>query len=200
MGKVLVTGFEAFGGDPLNPTELMLKWIRDDSKLSSVFDTLILPVEFSKAHELILKHQNLDSYSAILSFGLAAGRAKISLERVALNWIETSIPDNAGVSPLKGPIDPSEEKVYFTQMNIESIRDDLEAADLKTEISLTAGGYVCNHLYFQLLKAELKQPVVFIHVPYLQAQVFDKPAGTPFISESDLRKMLDVLVQSLRAN
>ncbi len=200
MGKVLVTGFEAFGGDLVNPTELMLKWIRDDSKLSSVFDTLILPVEFSSAHEIILKHQNLDSYSAILSFGLAAGRAKISLERVALNWIETSIPDNAGISPKLGPIDPSAEKVYFSKMNIESIRDDLKAAGLSVEISLTAGGYVCNHLYFQLLKAKLKQPVVFIHVPYLQAQVFDKPAGTPFISESDLRKMLDVLMQSLRAN
>ena len=85
-------------------------------------------------------------------------------------------------------------------MNIESLRDDLKAAGLPTEISLSAGGYVCNHLYFQLLKSKLKQPVVFIHVPYLQAQIFDKPAGTPFVSESDLRKMLDVLVQSLRAN
>lgn len=200
MGKVLVTGFEAFGGDLVNPTELMLEWIREDSALSAVFDTLLLPVEFSSAHELILNFKNLDSYSAIICFGLAAGRAKISLERVALNWIETSTPDNSEITPKLGPIDPTAEKVYFTQMNIESIRDDLKAADLKTEISLTAGGYVCNHLYFQLLKAKLNQPVVFIHVPYLQAQIFDKPAGTPFISESDLRKMLDVLVQSLRAN
>ncbi len=200
MGKILVTGFEAFGGDLLNPTELMLKWIREDNTLSAIFDTLLLPVEFSSAHELVLKNKNLDSYSAIFCFGLAAGRAKISIERVALNWIETSIPDNAGISPKLGPIDPSSEKIYFTKMNIESIRDDLKAAGLPIEISLTAGGYVCNHLYFQLLKSDLKQPVVFIHVPYLQSQVFDKPAGTPFVSGSDLRKMLDILVQGLRAN
>ena len=196
----LVTGFEAFGGDSLNPTSLLLKWIQEDPALSSVFDTQLLPVEFDRAHELILSRPDLDSFAGIFCFGLAAGRSKISLERIALNWVESSQADNAGKKPTLGPIDPLIEKVFFTSVNLENLKEKFQDADLPVEISLSAGGYVCNYFYFQLLKSQMKQPVLFIHIPYLEEQVVNKAAGTAFISEFQLRKMLDVLVQCLRAN
>ncbi len=200
MKRFLITGFEAFGDDLLNPTELLMKWISEDPNLSADFVTQVLPVEYEKAHTLILQRPDLDSFDSIFCFGLAGGRSKIGLERVALNWIESSQADNAGKMLPLGPIDEKTKEVFFNEMNLEPLRASLQKAQLPVEISLSAGGYVCNYLYFQLLKASLKAQVLFIHIPYLKEQVADKPIGTAFLSEADLRRMLAVLVQCLRAN
>jgi pyroglutamyl-peptidase len=198
--RYLITGFQAFGGDSMNPTELLLKWIQEDASLSSVFTTQLLPVEYARAHQLVLDRPDLDSFAGIFCFGLAGGRSKISLERVALNWIESQQPDNAGELPPVGPIEGGSEKVFINDMNLESLRKDFEAAGVPAEISLSAGGYVCNHLYFHLLKELPRTPVLFIHVPYLEEQVKGKPLHTPFITQVMLRKMLETLVQRLRAD
>lgn len=211
--RYLVTGFQAFGGDDLNPTELLLKWIDEDPTLSSFFETQLLPVEFDRAHKLILERSDLDSFNGVFCFGLAGGRSKISLERVALNWTEGRQPDNAGHTPAVGVIEETAEKVIFNNIPLlESLRDRFEAAGLPVEISLSAGGYVCNHLYFHLLKASLDVNVLFIHIPYLEEQVKakaktkvsthieDKNKYIAYVTEKDLRKMLEILMQSLRAD
>jgi pyroglutamyl-peptidase len=198
MKKYLVTGFEAFGGDSMNPTEALLNWISKDSQLDSFFATQLLPVEYSRAYKMILEREDLQSFEGIICFGLAGGRSKISLERVALNWIESRQPDNAGVIPDLGTIDNSAPPVFINKMNLLSLQKDFEKAGLPVEISLSAGGYVCNQLYFQLLNFKL--PVLFIHVPYLEEQIQKKELGTAFITESDLIKMLHLLMQKFRAN
>ena len=200
MSKYLVTGFEAFGEDSLNPTEQILKWIREDQNLSSLFDTQLLPVEYDRAHRLILDRTDLDSFDGIICLGLAGGRSKISIERVGLNWTESRQPDNAGNIPDKGIIDLEAERAYFTEFHMDSLKAQLEDANLPVEISLSAGGYVCNHLYFNLLKNLVSPWVVFIHVPFLEVQMETKPMGIPFFTESQMRKFLEILVQSFRAH
>ncbi len=198
--RYLVTGFEAFGKDSLNPTELLLKWIRETPEWASLFETQLLPVEYERAHALVLQRNDLDSFAGIFCFGLAVGRSKISLERVALNWIESQQPDNVGVVPPVGPIEKNAAQVFINTMSLERLKNKFQAAGLPAEISLSAGGYVCNHLYFHLLKARLKADILFIHIPLLEQQVSSKEDNRPYISEKDLRKMLSVLVQSLRAD
>lgn len=198
--RYLITGFQAFGGDDLNPTELLLEWILRDPQLSYQFVTQLLPVEFNRAHELILGRDDLDSFDGVISFGLAGGRSKISLERVGLNWVESMQPDNVGVLPNLGLIESTSEKAFMSKINLQKLFKDFEGAGLPVEISLSAGGYVCNYLYFNLLKALPHKKVLFIHVPYLQEQVLNKPANTPFVTQEILKKMLHILMQSLRAD
>lgn len=195
--RYLVTGFEPFAGDLQNPTQLILEWIKQDSELNQVFETLLLPVVFSEAPNRILQRSDLDRFEGIIQFGLAAGRTKICLERVGLNWIETSIADNSGVFPSPGAIDPQAEKVYFTQAPIEKMKEALSSAQLPVEISLSAGGYVCNYLYFQTLKAQLKPWVLFIHVPYLDEQVKGRNPAPFSLRKEEFVMILKALNQVL---
>ena len=182
--KYLVTGFQAFGGDELNPTEVLLEIIRGDKGLAEIFETQLLPVEYQRAHQIILDRPDLDSFDGIFSFGLAGGRSKISLERIALNWFESSQPDNAGYIPTLGKIDPDSDTAFINSMNLEALKNHFNDNGLPSEISLSAGGYVCNYLYFQLMK--LKKPILFIHVPFLQEQVANKQPGTPYITRDQI--------------
>lgn len=193
----LVTGFEPFAGDSENPTRLMLEWIKTDYELNRFFQTELLPVVFSEAPQAVLKRSDLDQFNGIIHFGLAAGRTKISLERVGLNWIETSIADNSGAFPKTGVIDPQAEKVYFTQAPIEKVKHALLAGGLPVEISLSAGGYVCNYLYFQMLKAQLKPWVLFIHVPYLDEQVTGKSPEPFSLRKEQFLNLLRTLKRAL---
>ena len=194
--KYLVTGFQAFGGDEINPTEVLLDIIRNDKGLSEVFDTQVLPVEYQTAHQVILDRSDLDSFEGIFCFGLAGGRSKISLERIALNWFESRQPDNAGFIPPLAKIDSGADAAFFNSMNLEALKTHFEDNDLPCEISLSAGGYVCNHLYFQLLK--LKKPCLFIHIPFLQEQVVQKPSGTPFFTREQLMQMAFALAMFVK--
>lgn len=110
--------------------------------------------------------------------GQASGRPHICLERVALNWIETTSPDESGWIPPLGPINPSSEKIFFTDLPVEKWVSQLAEEDLKVSVSLSAGGYVCNHLYFSVLRylasLKMKQSACFIHVPYLPEQTIGK--------------------------
>jgi pyroglutamyl-peptidase len=192
--KTLLTGFQAFGGDEVNPTELMLRWVCEDRELSQVFETQLLPVEYG-AYELILRRSDLEQFENIFCLGLAGGRSKIGLERIGVNWVESRQPDNAGVVPPLALIDSESEPAIINEMNLEGMKKDFEVAGLPIEISLSAGGYVCNHLYFNLLNARLRANVLFIHVPYLAEQVLGKPGRIPSITEEQLKLFLRVLAK-----
>jgi pyroglutamyl-peptidase len=196
--RYLLTGFEPFAGDYENPTETLLKWVRRDRELSSFFDTQLLPVVFSEAPKKILDRDDLSSFSGLIHLGLAAGRSKISLERVALNWIETSIADNSGQLPTHGPIRHNGEKALFTKGPLEPLRKNLREADVPVEISLSAGGYVCNFLYYRTLEAQLKPWVLFIHVPYLKDQVAGRAPEPPSLQREQFHLFLNILMMTLK--
>ena len=193
----LVTGFEPFAGDSENPSRLLLDWIRSDSDLNAFFETELLPVVFAEAPQKVLKRKDLERFIGIIHFGLAAGRTKVSLERVGLNWIETSIADNSGAFPKAGVIDPQAEKVYFTRAPLEKIKTALQDQHLPVEISLSAGGYVCNYLYFEMLKSQLKPWVLFIHVPYLDEQVKGKNPEPFSLRKEQFLSLLTTLKETL---
>ncbi|WP_347358844.1 pyroglutamyl-peptidase I [Bdellovibrio sp.] len=199
--RILITGFLPFLGESLNPSQILLERIKRDLSLQDQIDTLLLPVSFQQAGALLLQRLSLHRYEAVLMLGQAGGRKRISLEQVALNWIETEKPDEDGFTPHRGAIAPQSEAAYFTDLPLPQWQKLLEDSQVPAEISLSAGGYVCNHIYYQTLNAIREQglPVqaCFIHVPYLPEQTVGKAAETPSMGLDQMEKGIHLILKAL---
>lgn len=166
--SVLVTGFGAFGGHDRNPSaeavrELARGW---QPPAGAVLVTEILPVSFERARrrlgELIEDHRP----ALVLSVGLAAGRERLGVERVAINLADAPIPDVDGSQPADAPLESEGPPARFSTLPVKRIVAALRGADLPAEVSLTAGGYVCNAvMYTALGAAPAGAPAGFLHVP-----------------------------------
>lgn len=172
--KILVTGFQPFQNEKINPSQLILEVLKDRTDI----DTVLLPVAYEQAFPELKKFADAHGpYKGILMLGQAGGRKAISLERIAVNWCESSLHDEAGYRP------------PLAQRFIESAPASHTAeffpyewaAELSkiapTVTSFTAGTFVCNALFFETLNEYSAQniPALFVHVPYLPEQVTDKP-------------------------
>ncbi|XGC81577.1 pyroglutamyl-peptidase I [Bdellovibrio bacteriovorus] len=190
--QVLVTGFKPFLGEKINPSEILLEWIKKDFA-SYGTETLLLPVSFRDAPELLLNKVKEKKYHHILMLGQAGGRSNVSFERVALNWTETSHSDEFGFTPERGRICDVSAEAYFTQSPIEVWKDHLKNSGHSVEISLSAGGYVCNFIYFKILqhlqKTQINSRACFIHVPYLPEQCLNKK---PVPASMELESMKNI--------
>lgn len=196
MSKILVTGFEPFGGEITNPSAWILDKVKADSELSQNCETLLLPVTFGEAHKPVLEALKNHEFKAWVGFGQAGGRAKICLERVAINWQESTIADNSGLKPEPSLLAPGGEKAYFSRGPLEKMQTVLDLAGLPCEISFTAGAYVCNSLYYQVL-SHLPESMwgLFVHVPYLKHQVEGKK-GKPFLEEDQMWNAARLILQT----
>ena len=127
---------------------------------------------------------------AVICVGQAGGRAAITPEKVAINFMDGRIPDNAGYQPVDVPIREDGETAYFTSLPVKAMVQRMRDAGIPAAVSYTAGTYVCNYLLYTLLYLiDKKYPNVrggFIHVPYAMEQVINKPLGTPSM---DLRQI-----------
>lgn len=195
---VLVTGFRPFLGEKINPSEILLEALKKDSQFQSYGETLLLPVSFAKAADLLHERLAQRDYDFILMLGQAGGREKINLERVALNWIESEHPDEEGFKPSLGPIVPLGESALFTSLPLHQWKESLKERHAVT-VSLSAGGYVCNYVYYQTLKwlqdHSKKSQACFIHVPYLPEQTAGKPEDTPAMELSSMQSCLHEVLQ-----
>ena len=192
MKKILITGFEAFLGEKINPSSLLLQRV---SSFPGV-DTLLLPVSFERAFAQLQNFSKDKNYDAILMLGQAGGRAKISLERVAVNWRENANADNDGTIARPGHlIDENKEKAFFSTLPLEAMKHALERLQIPVEISFSAGAYVCNDLFFKVADSlQSKQTLCgFIHVPYLPEQTENKP-GTPSLSLETMERAVKALI------
>lgn len=201
MRKILVTGFEPFLNEKINPSKILLDWLKRD--FAHQAETLLLPVSFTEAHKHVKSYLQQNTYDVILMLGQAGGRNKVSLERVALNWIETEHPDEDGYKPSRGVIEEGAASALFTSAPVTTWKEVLIQKDLPVEISLSAGGYVCNYTYYQILqwlKANGKASAAcFIHVPYLKEQVADKTPGTPYMELETMKEVLTEILSQVAA-
>ncbi|WP_374078202.1 pyroglutamyl-peptidase I [Bdellovibrio bacteriovorus] len=198
--RVLVTGFCPFLGEKINPSEILLDWLKRDFSLQDKVDTLLLPVSFATAATLLRERLDKKNYDVILMLGQAGGRSKVSFERVALNWIETEKPDEDGVTPKQGLIVEGKESALFSTFPINQIKDDLVLKKLPVSVSLSAGGYVCNYVYYQTLlwlqQNHITSQACFIHVPYLPEQVVDK-TDMPAMELDVMKRVLEEILQAV---
>ena len=192
--RILVTGFEPFGGEPRNPSAEVVECLPE-----RIFDLeiikLILPVVRGKASTAIQNAVEKFCPDAVLSIGQAGGRAGISVERVAVNLDDYRIPDNEGNQPVEEPVVFGGPDGYFCTVPVKQMVSAIQAAGIPAQQSLSAGTFVCNHVMYATLHfLAQKHPNVkfgFIHIPYLPEQAADKQ-GVPSMS-------LEVAVKAVEA-
>ena len=177
MKTVIVTAFEPFGDDALNPTEKILAQTPSflfNAKVVKVTLPVIYKEAFDQLKPLIDKHNP----EAIILLGLAGGRTHISIERIAMNMNHSDAPDNQGNILKHHKIIPDGEDGLFTTYPLEKLMERIHQAELPVVISNTAGGYICNDIMYRTLHyiktQKLKTVAGFIHVPYIPTQVLTK--------------------------
>lgn len=183
---VLLTGFDAFGGETINPSWVVAQALHGEILQGHLVMAAQLPTEFvasgKRLADLLRQHQP----ALVLCIGLAGGRASLSLERIAINIQDARIADNIGAQPIDVPVIESGPAAYFTTLPIKAMLLALAAANIPAEVSQTAGTFVCNHVFYSLMHVLKKQDATaharggFVHVPYLQDQ------GLPCMTLEDM--------------
>ena len=181
---VLVTGFDCFGGETINPSwEICRRLPREIAGLR--VETCLVPCEFRRSIEVVAEAIERHRPSIVLSVGQAGGRSRLGVERVALNVDDARIPDNAGAQPVDEAIASNGPPAYFATVPVKAMARAIRAAGIPAEVSNSAGTYVCNHVMYGVLHflaaSGQKARAGFIHVPYAEAQVLDK-RDTPAMS------------------
>lgn len=169
--KALVTGFEPFAGDDLNPSAEAVRRLKP--RLGPLeIATSVLPTSFERGPGTLLAAIERERPDLVLAVGLAGGRAGLSLERVALNLSDARLPDNDGFQPLDQPVLPDGPAAYFATLPVRAAAEALRRAGLPAALSLSAGSFVCNHLFYLLLHRAAAEGfrAGFLHVPYLPQQ------------------------------
>ena len=173
---VLVTGFEPFGPDSVNPSWMAAQALHGRMVAGHRVIGAQLPTVFGAAihalRELLARHRPV----LVVGTGQAGGRGAISLERVAINVNDARIPDNTGAQPVDTPVIEGAPAAYFTTLPIKAMLAAMQAAGIHAEVSQTAGTFVCNHAFFGLMHELATHPRLagtrggFVHVPWLPAQ------------------------------
>lgn len=176
--KILVTGFDPFGGEKVNPAWEAVRRLPDTIGGAEIVK-LQVPTVFGKSAETALREVERLRPDYAVSVGQAAGRTAITPERIAINCEEASIPDNAGFQPAGGPVVEGGPDGYFSLLPVKEMAAAIQAAGLPGKVSNTAGTYVCNHLMYRLLHAcHTRFPGMksgFIHVPCIPEQQAGHP-------------------------
>ena len=185
--RILLTGFEPFGGDPLNPSVLICQALHGQDVGHATVHAVELPCVFGRALQALDAALTATSPVLVLALGLATGRAEISVERVAINVDDARIPDNAGAQPVDVPVVEGGPAAWFSTLPVKAIVAALREAGLPAAVSQTAGTFVCNHVFYGLQHRLAGSGVRsgFIHVPLVDALAGAHP-GAPALPLDDL--------------
>jgi pyroglutamyl-peptidase len=177
MLKVLLTGFEPFNNARLNPSEQLVIRIKSDSVPGAHIVTAVLPVVYGEAASYVLSLIEEHNPDVVISFGQAEGRTGITPERFAVNLNDANLADNNGDIRVDQPIHEGTPTAYESTLPIKELVSALKAEGIPAALSLTAGAFVCNHIFYELQNA-LKQTNIrsgFVHVPLMTEQQEDFP-------------------------
>lgn len=182
--NILLTGFEPFGGDAINPSWEVARSLHGQVIGGGTVQARCLPTTFGGAPTALQSALAEVKPQWVVALGLASGRAEISIERVAVNLIDARIPDNAGERPLDAPVRPGAPVAYFSTLPVKAMRDGLRRAGHPAGLSLSAGAFVCNQVFFELqhLLAGSGVRSGFIHVPALPEQAALAQPAVPSMS------------------
>lgn len=176
--KILVTAFEPFGKENVNPALEILKLLPDQILGQSILKLEIPTVRFKSVNtiiEMIRQHQP----DVVLSLGQAGGRTDITFERVGINVDDYGIEDNEHNMPVDEKIVEKGPDAYFVNLPIKDMMNNVRDADISASISNTAGTFVCNHVIYAIRHycedEHLNIQSGFVHVPFLPQQVINKP-------------------------
>ncbi len=191
--KILITGFEPFGGEPLNPSWEAVRRLPDKVADAEVIK-LQIPTVFGRSADVLRDAIVEHDPDVVVSVGQAGGRFAVSPERVAINLDDGRIPDNDGQQPIDTPIREDGPPAYFSSLPVKAMMRAMNEAGVPAVVSNTAGTYVCNHIMYQILYLiDHEFPGKrggFVHVPYTPQQVVDKP-GQPSLGVDEMATALE---------
>ena len=200
--KLLLTAFEPFGGETINPAQEAVKLLPE--QLGSV--TIVkcdVPTVFGKSVEIVTDAIALHRPDAVLCIGQAGGRGSLTPERVAINLDDASIPDNAGNQPVDRIICSNGPSAYFSTLPVKAMVSAIRDAGLPANISYTAGTYVCNHLMYGVLYTINKSyPNIkggFMHVPFITEQVMNKK-NMPSLTLDQIVTGIEAAIKAIAEN
>lgn len=199
--QALVTGFEPFGGERVNPSFEALK--RLPPRLGALdIATRSLPVIYGEALTALRQAIAETAPDIVLCTGLAGGRTELSLVRVAINIDDARIPDNGGNQPIDKPVVADAPAAYFATLPIKAAVRALREAGLPAAVSNSAGTFLCNHVFFGLMHeaAQLAQKASgenfrggFLHVPFLPSQAAQL-RGVPSMALEQIVEGIEVIL------
>jgi pyroglutamyl-peptidase len=196
MQTVLITGFEPFGGETVNPSWEVVKlldgMIIDDCRVVA----RQLPCVFGESLEVLNAAIDALQPYVVLAIGQAGGRVDVTVERVAINVDDARIPDNRGQQPVDVAIVPDGPAAWFSTLPIKAMVEALREAGIPASVSQTAGTFVCNHVMYGVLHKLADRPEVkggFIHIPYLPEQAAAHP-GAPSMARPTLKQALEIAI------
>lgn len=194
--KIIVTGFDPFGGETINPSIECVKALPEIEGVELI--RLELPTVFKESAKRLNEVINDVKPDAVLSVGQAGGRAGITMERIAINVDDARIPDNISQQPIDEEIQVEGEAAYFSTLPIKRIVKAIREAGISAEVSNSAGTFVCNHIMYQALfaatKADKPFKAGFMHIPFIPEQTTDKPS----LSLEESTKALQIAIETIR--
>jgi pyroglutamyl-peptidase len=170
---LLVTGFEPFGGERVNPSADVARALHGRTIGSAPVVGVVLPCVFGAAIDAMRTALDTHRPQLVLALGLAAGREGFTLERIAINLADTRIADNADAQPIDVPVIARGPAAYFTTLPIKVMVSALREAGHTAAVSNSAGTFVCNHVFYGLQHAAKRRRSVrsgFMHLPCLPEQ------------------------------
>ncbi len=180
--RILVTGFEPFGGEPVNPSMLAVLGLAADPPPGIVLHSAILPVSLRRTPPALLEAVARYRPDVVIATGQAGGRAEVSVERIGINVTDFRVPDNDGAQPGDGPVLAGGPAAYFATIPVQAVAAALQQAGVPASVSNSAGTHLCNHtLYLLGHLAATGYPAMrggLLHLPYLPEQVARHP-GQP---------------------
>ncbi|HVQ76552.1 MAG TPA: pyroglutamyl-peptidase I [Candidatus Binatia bacterium] len=172
---ILITGFEPFAGDRLNPSREIARALGGRRVDGTAVRAMVLPVHHETARDLLAPALQAPGLTGVLQFGLAGGRARIAIEAMGVNTLDYMIPDARGDRRRDEPCASGGPAAYWSTLPLRAILDGLTATGIPAYVSYTAGTYLCNFTLYSTLHrlAGLGRdvPAGFIHVPYLPEMV-----------------------------
>lgn len=194
--KIIVTGFDPFGGEKINPSIECVKAIPEVEGVELI--RLELPTVFKESAKRLNEVINEVKPNAVLSVGQAGGRPGITMERIAINVDDARIPDNISQQPIDETIQTEGAAAYFSTLPIKRIVKAIREEGIPVEVSNSAGTFVCNHIMYQALfaatKADKPFKAGFMHIPFIPEQTTDKPS----LPLEESTKALQIAIETIR--
>jgi len=193
---ILLTGFDPFGGEAVNPSWLVARALDGATVAGRPVIALRLPTEFRRSLRVLRTGLTRHAPALVVALGQAGGRAALSIERVAINIDDARIPDNAGAQPIDATIVRGGPAAHFSTLPVKAIVAALRARGVPAVVSQSAGTFVCNHVFYALQHALAGSRVRsgFVHLPSLPEQAAPRP-GEPSLA---LATMIDGVQEVLR--
>lgn len=198
--KLLLTAFDPFGGEPVNPALEAVKLVADRIGETEVVKVEV-PTVFGKSIDTVAAAIEREQPDVVLCIGQAGGRYDLTPERVAINQDDARIKDNEGNQPIDTAIREDGAPAYFSTLPIKAMVQHIRAAGIPASVSNSAGTFVCNHLMYGVLYTLEKQyPGVrggFMHVPFIPAQVVHRAAPAPSLALGDIARGIEAAIEAI---